>query len=80
MNSDGGSKDNTRAVVLGEELDTDSLLLVSYPVRLISRVSTPYHGIPGKGSAFRTIFAVAKRLNAEACVVVDSDLRSIAPR
>jgi glucosylglycerate synthase len=80
VNSDGGSKDNTRAVVLGEELDTDSLLLVSYPVRLISRVSTPYHGIPGKGSAFRTIFAVAKRLNAKACVVVDSDLRSIAPQ
>jgi hypothetical protein len=42
-------------------------------------VVTPYHGIPGKGSAFRTIFAIAERLKAKACAVVDSDLRSITP-
>ena len=39
----------------------------------------PYHGIPGKGSAFRTIFQIAKELNVKACAVVDSDLRSITP-
>jgi hypothetical protein len=33
----------------------------------------------GKGSAFRTIFAIAERLEARACAVVDSDLRSITP-
>ncbi|HEY4681724.1 MAG TPA: cell wall biosynthesis glycosyltransferase [Candidatus Acidoferrales bacterium] len=79
VNSDGGSKDGTREVVLGAELDPDSLLLISHPVHPIQRISTPYHGVPGKGSAFRTIFAVAGQLNAKACVVVDSDLRSIAP-
>lgn len=79
INSDGGSKDNTKEIVLGAELDADSLLLVSHRVNPIHRISTPYHGLPGKGSAFRTIFAVAKKLNAKACVVLDSDLRSITP-
>jgi glycosyltransferase involved in cell wall biosynthesis len=79
VNSDGGSKDGTREVVLAAEHDTDALLLVTHKVNPIQRISTPYHGLPGKGSAFRTIFEVAKQLNAKACVVVDSDLRSIAP-
>lgn len=79
VNSDGGSKDNTQDVVMQAESGADDLLLVSHPVHNSYRISTPYHGVPGKGSAFRTIFAVARRLNAKACVVVDSDLRSITP-
>jgi hypothetical protein len=43
------------------------------------KIVTPYHGIPGKGSAFRTVFAIAEKLQARACAVVDSDLRSITP-
>ena len=43
------------------------------------RLSFPYHGIPGKGSAFRLIFQMARELQAKACAVVDSDLRSITP-
>jgi hypothetical protein len=38
-----------------------------------------YQGLPGKGSAFRAIFEAADMLNVKACVVVDSDLRSITP-
>jgi glucosylglycerate synthase len=80
VNSDGGSEDDTRETVLGTEVDHDSLLLVSHPMKPVRRLSTPYHGVPGKGSAFRTIFEVARQLNAKACVVVDSDLRSITPQ
>ena len=79
VNSDGGSTDGTREAVMGADIDHDSLLLVSHKVPTIQRITTPYHGIPGKGSAFRTIFAVTERLNAKACVVVNSDLRSITP-
>ncbi|MGB9605984.1 MAG: glycosyl transferase family 2, partial [Bryobacteraceae bacterium] len=43
------------------------------------KLSLPYHGIPGKGSAFRMIFAMARELGAQACAVVDADLRSITP-
>jgi len=79
VNSDGGSTDGTREAVMGADVDHDSLLLVSHRVPTIQRITTPYLGIPGKGSAFRTIFAVTERLKAKACVVVDSDLRSITP-
>ncbi len=44
-----------------------------------SKLAIPYHGIPGKGSAFRTIFEIAHALDVKACAVVDSDLRSITP-
>ncbi|HEX2715739.1 MAG TPA: cell wall biosynthesis glycosyltransferase [Candidatus Acidoferrales bacterium] len=80
VNSDGGSQDDTREAALTAEVDHDALLQISHPVHTIQRISTPYHGIPGKGSAFRTIFALAKHMNAKACVVVDADLRSINPQ
>jgi hypothetical protein len=79
VNSDGGSKDGTQEVVHAAEHDAESLLLVTHRENPIRRISTPYHGLPGKGSAFRAIFAVATELKAKAAVVLDSDLRSIAP-
>ncbi|MGA2630276.1 MAG: glycosyltransferase [Terriglobia bacterium] len=79
VNSDGGSKDNTREIVVQAHLDTQELLLVNHPLQPVHRLTTPYHGVPGKGSAFRTIFRIAELLGARACAVVDSDLRSITP-
>ncbi len=79
VNSDGGSKDGTREALLSAQVDGDALLIVSHRVHPIQRISTPYDGIPGKGSAFRTIFEAARQSRAKACVVVDADLRSIAP-
>jgi glycosyltransferase involved in cell wall biosynthesis len=54
-------------------------LLIPQRVSSIEKIVTPYHGIPGKGSAFRTVFEIAKELDVKACAVVDSDLRSITP-
>lgn len=68
VNSDGGSPDRTRDVVLS----------TSVPPQ-VSKIVTPYSGIAGKGSAFKTIFEIATRLNVKVCIVVDSDLRSITP-
>lgn len=79
VNSDGGSTDGTAEVVAETELASPSAILVSHPVSPVHKILTPYHGIPGKGSAFRTVFAIAERLQARACAVVDSDLRSITP-
>ena len=79
VNSDGGSKDGTRKAVLATTLDARALLLVRHPLDTVHRLTTPYHGIPGKGSAFRTIFRIAELLQARACAVVDADLRSITP-
>ncbi len=79
VNSDGGSTDGTRDEVLSASFDFSRLLMVSTTLTGVHRLSFPYHGIPGKGSAFRMVFDMARRLNAKACAVVDSDLRSITP-
>jgi len=79
LNSDGGSTDGTPDVVANTVGPDAAVLLVSHPVRPIQRLSVPYHGLPGKGSAFRTIFRAADLLGAKACAVVDADLRSITP-
>jgi glucosylglycerate synthase len=79
INSDGGSTDGTREAALTASLDERSLMLLSTPLPPVHRLSVPYHGVPGKGSAFRMVFQMAQRLDARACAVVDSDLRSITP-
>jgi len=79
INADGGSTDNTREAVLSARVEDGHLMLLSAPLSVAHRLSLPYHGIPGKGSAFRLIFQMAAALKAKACAVVDSDLRSITP-
>ena len=79
VNSDGGSSDGTTDVVHNSSIDDFSAILLHHRVSPISKIAFPYSGIPGKGSAFRTIFEIAEVLGAKACAVVDSDLRSITP-
>jgi len=80
MNSDGGSTDRTRDVVKATSVYSDlDTILVEHPVQPARNIAAPYHGLPGKGSAFKAIFEMAYELNVAACVVVDSDLRSITP-
>ena len=80
MNSDSGSTDRTREIVKETSIYPDlHTILIEHPVRPARSLSIPYHGIPGKGSAFKAIFETAKLLKVRACVVVDSDLRSINP-
>ncbi len=68
MNSDGGSSDGT----------CDAFMETASP-KHIRKLASRYQGMPGKGSAFKAIFEAIKALGARACVVVDSDLRSITP-
>jgi len=79
INSDGGSSDETADIVQETTIADFSSMLIPHRVDAQMKISTPYTGIPGKGSAFRTIFEVANVLNVKACAVVDSDLRSITP-
>ena len=66
VNADGGSDDGTRDRV---RASADG----------VPTVAGRYEGRSGKGSAFRAIFEAVMLLNAKACAVVDSDLRSITP-
>lgn len=79
VNSDGGSSDGTMDVVKNSAIDDFNTILLHHRVKPVSKIVIPYTGIPGKGSAFRTIFEIAGLLGAKACAVVDSDLRSITP-
>lgn len=79
FNSDGGSTDGTQEEVEKVQIEDFKTILTSHPVHPVHKIITPYHGVPGKGSAFRAIFEAAESLKAKACAVVDSDLRSITP-
>jgi glycosyltransferase involved in cell wall biosynthesis len=79
VNSDGGSTDGTTGQVGEAVIEDFKSILLHHRVKPLSKLATPYHGLPGKGSAFRTIFELASALNVKACAVVDSDLRSITP-
>ncbi|HEY3071825.1 MAG TPA: cell wall biosynthesis glycosyltransferase, partial [Candidatus Limnocylindrales bacterium] len=83
VNSDAGSPDGTqRVVVETEPPDYIEKILLVRPANRLERVSLTYpevDGVGGKGAALRTIFEIAAALEAQALVVVDSDLRSIIP-
>jgi glycosyltransferase involved in cell wall biosynthesis len=83
VNADAGSPDGTQRVVVETEPPgyVEQILLV-HPRNRLARLSLTYpnvDGTMGKGAALRTIFEMAAELQAQAIVVVDSDLRSIVP-
>ncbi len=69
MVADGGSVDDTREAA--EEVRVDS-----YNVETLVTI---YRGLPGKGTAVRAILEAAEFLHAQACVLLDADLRSVTP-
>ena len=66
MISDGGSTDDTRDI-------SDATHIQPWQEKIINI----YRGPAGKGTALRAIFEAADKLSIKACMVVDSDLRSI---
>ena len=83
VNADAGSPDGTqRVVVETEPPDYVERILLVRPRNRLQRISLTYpevDGVGGKGAALRTVFEVARALEVQALVVVDSDLRSILP-
>ena len=64
--ADGGSTDDTREAV-------NEFQIKPWQEKIVSI----YRGPAGKGTALRSLFEAANRLNVHACGMVDSDLRSI---
>jgi hypothetical protein len=77
INVDGGSTDGTTDLVRGAPLADRDTLLASHSLRTRHRISAPYHGVPGKAGAIRTIFAAADLLQARAVAVLDPEVVSV---
>lgn len=85
VNADSGSKDKTTRVFnnccVGNS-DLNSIILHDYhPInkKLVIPKKMVLKCKLGKGNALKKVFETASKYNAKACVVVDSDLRSITP-
>jgi len=76
---DTASTDRTREAVFSSRIHRDSLVFLPIPLTSSHRLSFPYHGSPGKGTAYRTAFEVSRQMKARSCTLVDGDLRSITP-
>jgi len=79
INSDGGSTDGTPALVRDRAADEAGTVTMSHSLRTAHRISSPYHGVPGKGNALRQILAAADLTQASAAVVLDAEVVSVTP-
>ena len=71
INSDGGSTDGTPELIRSASFAESDRLLTSHSLRTLHRVVAPYHGLPGKHTALRTVFAAGELTQAKVVVVVD---------
>jgi hypothetical protein len=71
INSDGGSTDGTPELVRSASLSEADTLLTSHSLRTLHRVVAPYHGLPGKLTALRTVFAAVELTQAKVLVIID---------
>jgi hypothetical protein len=71
INSDGGSTDGTPDLIRDASLTEADMVQTSHSLRTLHRVVAPYHGLPGKLRALRTVFAAAELVQAKAVAVID---------
>lgn len=71
INSDGGSTDGTPDLIRDASFVETDMVQTSHSLRTLHRVVAPYHGLPGKHTALRTVFAAAELIQAKVVVVID---------
>jgi len=71
INLDGGSTDGTPELVRAASFTDADILQTSYSLRTLHRVVAPYHGLPGKHTALRAVFAAGELARASVIAVVD---------
>jgi len=79
VNADGGSTDGTPDVVGSASLQDEDSLVATQSLRTIHRISAPYHGVCGKGTALRNLFTAGDLLQARAIVVLDPEVTTVTP-
>ena len=71
INSDGGSTDGTPELIRTASFTEEDVVQTSHSLRTHHRVVVPYHGLPGKHAALRTVFAAGELAQAKVVVVID---------
>ena len=75
--SDGGSFDGTPKIA-AEARENFGVIVQSHRVNPSDKISTPYHGIPGRGHAVQDMLEAAERLDVSACSILDGDLWNLS--
>ncbi|MBI1734132.1 MAG: glycosyl transferase family 2 [Candidatus Rokubacteria bacterium] len=76
IDADAGSSDATREIIAAGGLP---VVHVEHPAPLAERLTVPFHGVPGRGSALAVAFTAAHRVGARALVVLEADVTSLTP-
>jgi hypothetical protein len=71
INLDGGSTDGTPEMVRAASFTDADVVQTSYSLRTLHRVVAPYHGLPGKHTALRAVFAAGELARASVIAVLD---------
>ncbi len=71
INPDGGSTDGTPDLIRDATFTEADRVQTSHSLRTLHRVVAPYHGLPGKLTALRTVFAAGELVQAKVVVVID---------
>jgi hypothetical protein len=71
INVDGGSTDGTPELIRAASFTDTDVVQTSYSLRTLHRVVAPYHGLPGKHTALRAVFAAGELARAGVIAVVD---------
>jgi hypothetical protein len=79
INTDGGSTDGTPELIRAASFTEADMVQTSHTLRTLHRVVAPYHGLPGKLTALRTIFAAAELTQAKVLVIVDPNGPATSP-
>jgi glucosylglycerate synthase len=79
INADGGSKDDTQAIVRASSISDLRQGANVHALRTLHSISTQYAGGHSNGAALHTILSAAELLRATCCVVVAPDSVTMEP-
>jgi glucosylglycerate synthase len=77
MQADGGSDDSTVQTARDALSNWPNLIQVSYPLYPVHRLAVPFEAVPGRDSAFQTIFSTAERLGVRACCIIEPGIQTV---
>ena len=79
MQADGGSDDSTVQSAKDALSNWPNFIQISYPLYPVHKLAVSSQAIPGRDSAFQTIFAAAERLGTQACCIIEPGIKGVTP-